>query len=132
VAKKEKRMRPQLWQPPVALSPEETAIVKRIRRAKLFIFLREQRQVLSSPDFQAELGALLYEEAAKGRPPIPPAQLALATILQAYQGYSMQHTPMRNGAHDDLRTGNVETCFLVTGSLGPVRGLSRNEAIAPA
>jgi hypothetical protein len=81
-------MRPPLWQPPVALSPEETAIVRRIHRAKLFIFLREQRQVLFSPDFQEELASTLYEDKPKGHPPIPPAQLALATILQAYTGVS--------------------------------------------
>src|SRR5258708_7308426 len=88
VAWKEERMRPHLWQPPVALSPEETAIVRRIHRAKLFIFLREQRQVLFSPDFQAELATSLYEDKPKGHPPTPPAQLALATILQAYTGVS--------------------------------------------
>ncbi|MGO8947042.1 MAG: IS1182 family transposase [Ktedonobacterales bacterium] len=81
-------MRPPLWQPSIALSPEETAIVRRIHRAKLFIFLREQRHTLFSPDFQAELGALLYEDKPKGHPPTPPAQLALATILQAYTGVS--------------------------------------------
>jgi hypothetical protein len=81
-------MRPLLWQPPVAMSPEETAIVRRIHRAKLFIFLREQRHRLFSPGFQAELAGMLYEDNPKGRPPIPPAQLALATILQAYTGVS--------------------------------------------
>ena len=81
-------MRPQLWQPPVALSAEETAIVRRIHRAKLFIFLREQRHTLFSPNFQAELASTLYEDKPKGHPPIPPAQLALATILQAYTGVS--------------------------------------------
>jgi len=33
-------MRPELWQPPIELSPTEQ-IVKRIKRAKLFTFLRE-------------------------------------------------------------------------------------------
>lgn len=81
-------MRPQPWLPPIALSPEEIAIVRRVHRAKLFIFLREQRHMLLSPDFQAELGALLYEDKPKGHPPIPLAQLALTTILQAYTGVS--------------------------------------------
>jgi transposase len=81
-------MQPHLWQPAVALSPEETAIVRRIHRAKLFIFLREQRHRLFSSNFQAELAATLYDDKPKGHPPIPPAQLALATLLQAYTGVS--------------------------------------------
>jgi transposase len=78
-------MRPALWQPPIALSPAELAIVTRVRRAKLFVFLRHHRHALFSPDFQAEL-ATLYQDAPQGQPPIPPAQLAL--ILQAYTGVS--------------------------------------------
>ena len=81
-------MRPHLWQPPVELSPAETAIVRRIHRAKLFVFLREQRHQLFTPDFQEELAHELYADRPKGHPPIPPAQLALATILQAYTGVS--------------------------------------------
>lgn len=81
-------MHPHLWQPPVALNAEEAAIVRRIHRAKLFIFLREQRHRLFAPEFQRELALLLYAASPKGRPPTPPAQLALATILQAYTGVS--------------------------------------------
>jgi hypothetical protein len=36
-------MRPPVWQPPIALSRAEQTIVSRIRRAKLFIFLRRIR-----------------------------------------------------------------------------------------
>ena len=81
-------MRPQVWQPPVALSALETGIVKRVHRAKLFVFLRAQRHMLFSAAFQEELAALLYEDHPKGHPPLPPAQLALATLLQAYTGVS--------------------------------------------
>jgi hypothetical protein len=80
-------MRPVMWQPPVALSLEEQSIVGRIRRAKLFVFLRERRHELFSEAFQAELGAL-YPDRPLGQPPIAPAQLALALILQAYMGVS--------------------------------------------
>lgn len=59
----------------------------RIRRAKLFLFLRRRRHELFDEAFQAEL-ASLYRDSAKGQPPVPPAQLALATILQAYTGVS--------------------------------------------
>src|SRR5712691_6075856 len=81
-------MRPHVWQPPVALTHEEAAIARRIHRAKLFIFLRQQRHVLFTDAFQEELATTLYAAKPKGHPPMPPAQLALATILQAYTGVS--------------------------------------------
>lgn len=80
-------MRPHLWHPPVELSSTEAAIVKRIKRAKLFVFLRSIRHLLFDEAFQAEL-ATLYAPTAQGHPPIPPAQLALTTLLQAYTGAS--------------------------------------------
>ncbi len=80
-------MRPSVWHPPVELSPIEQAIVKRIRRAKFFVFLRQHRHEIFSDEFQAELGAI-YKDSPFGQPPVPPAQLALATILQAYVGDS--------------------------------------------
>src|SRR5919199_1186457 len=80
-------MRPLLWHPPIELSMAERTIIKRIRRAKLFIFLRHHRHALFSDAFQQEL-ATLYKDAPQGQPPVPPAQLALALILQAYTGVS--------------------------------------------
>ena len=80
-------MRPQTWNPPVNLSSLEQKIVARIKRAKLFTFLREIRHLLFDEAFQKEL-ALMYAEQPKGHPPVPPAQLALTTILQAYTGAS--------------------------------------------
>jgi transposase len=71
----------------VELSQAEEAIVKRIRRAKFFVFLRRHRHELFSVEFQSEL-ATIYKDSEFGQPPIPPAQLALATILQAYTGDS--------------------------------------------
>jgi len=80
-------MRPALWQPPVECSPAEQKIVARIRRAKLFVFLRQYRHEIFDEAFQTEL-AQDYAASSKGQPPVPPAQLALATILQAYTGVS--------------------------------------------
>src|SRR6266508_623988 len=80
-------MRPPPWQPSVELSPLEQSIMKRIKRAKLFVFLRQHRHALFDATFQDEL-ATIYQDAPQGQPPIPPAQLALATILQAYTGVS--------------------------------------------
>jgi hypothetical protein len=80
-------MRPATWQPPVETSAAEEQIIKRIKRAKLFIFLRRHRHHLFTPEFQVELAGL-YKDAAPGHPPVPPALLALALILQAYTGVS--------------------------------------------
>ena len=80
-------VRPVVWRPPVQPSPAEQAVIKAVRRAKLFVFLRQHRHELFDEQFQAEL-AQAYGDSPKGRPPVPPAQLALATILQAYTGVS--------------------------------------------
>jgi transposase len=82
-----KNMQPPSWQPPVALSVQEEQIVKRVRKAKLFVFLRQHRHELFNEAFQQEL-ANLYRPAERGQPPIAPAMLALALILQAYMGIS--------------------------------------------
>jgi hypothetical protein len=76
-----------MWRPPVELSAAEQAIIRRIRRAKLFVFLRQHRHELFDEQFQAELAGV-YADARHGQPPVPPAQLALALIVQAYQGVS--------------------------------------------
>jgi Transposase domain (DUF772) len=80
-------MRPSSWHPPVAPSSLEETIITRIKRAKLFVFLRYHRHQLFDNAFQKELAAL-YAPSSRGQPPIPPAQLALAAILQAYTGVS--------------------------------------------
>ena len=80
-------MRPAYWHPPVELALAEETIVKRIRCAKLFVFLRLYRHELFDEAFQSELAAA-YDESTHGQPPVPPAQLALALILQAYTGVS--------------------------------------------
>jgi hypothetical protein len=65
----------------------EQEVTRRIKRAKLFVWLREHRHELFDADFQAELAGM-YQDKPVGQPPTPPAQLALATILQAYTGAS--------------------------------------------
>ena len=80
-------VRPVVWRPPAEPSPAEQAVIKAVRRAKLFVFLRLHRHELFDEQFQAEL-AQAYADRPKGQPPVPPAQLALATILQAYTGVS--------------------------------------------
>lgn len=80
-------MRPVYWLPPIELSATEQTIIKRIRRAKVFVFLRQHRHEVFNEAFQQELAGL-YQESQRGQPPVPPALLALATILQAYTGVS--------------------------------------------
>jgi len=75
-------MRPPLWHPPIARSPAEHALIKRIRRAKLLVFVRHHRHELFGDAFQ-HAWATRYTASAQGYPPVPPAQLALATILHA-------------------------------------------------
>ncbi len=80
-------MQPETWKPPVELSQQEEQIVKKIRKAKLFVFLRQHRHELLDEAFQEEL-ASLYRKAERGQPPVAPAMLALALILEAYTGVS--------------------------------------------
>src|SRR2546425_8161260 len=80
-------MQPALWKPPVELSQQEEQIVKKIRKAKLFVFLRKHRHELLDEAFQQEL-ASLYRKAERGQQPVAPAMLALALILEAYTGVS--------------------------------------------
>jgi transposase len=80
-------MRPGVWQLRVECSRLEREVIKRIKRAKLFVWLREHRHELFDEAFQAELAGM-YADKPVGQPPVPPAQLALATILQAYTGAS--------------------------------------------
>jgi len=61
--------------------------MRRVKRAKLFVFLRERRHEIFDERFQEELGEI-YQDSRLGQPPVPPAKLALATILQAYTGVS--------------------------------------------
>ncbi|NEO66094.1 MAG: transposase [Moorea sp. SIO4G2] len=80
-------MRPLFWNPPIALSPSEQQVAKKIRKAKLFLILREIRHQLFDEQFQTEL-ATLFKDSTVGKCPVPPAQLGLAIILQAYMGVS--------------------------------------------
>ncbi|GHO85710.1 hypothetical protein KSZ_37160 [Dictyobacter formicarum] len=60
-------MQPEVWQPPIALSTQEEQIVTRIRRAKLFVFLRKHQHVLFDEAFQRELANLYDDSLRHGR-----------------------------------------------------------------
>ena len=80
-------MRPEYWQPPIELSLSEARVMQRIKRAKLFVFLRQIRHELFDAAFQADLNEI-FQNSEVGQPPVPPAQVALTIILQAYTGAS--------------------------------------------
>ena len=51
-------MRPPVWNPPIELSASEQKIAQRIRKAKLFLFLRQIRHELFDLEFQQKLAKL--------------------------------------------------------------------------
>lgn len=76
------------WNPSAALSRREQYLVGRMTRTgKLFAFLRLHRHELFDDAFQAELEEM-YRSSGEGKPPVAPALLAMAVLLQAYTGAS--------------------------------------------
>jgi hypothetical protein len=77
-----------LWEPPQGLSALEKRIASSMKRVrKLLPFLREHRHEIFDRGFQEELGGI-YRQSGAGKPPVPPAQLAMALLVQAYLGVS--------------------------------------------
>src|SRR5206468_3573553 len=73
-----------MWNPPIALTPEEKTIAARTRKTrKFFVLLREHRHELLDADFQETL-AQSYRSEPGGQAPVEAGLLALATLLQAY------------------------------------------------
>src|SRR3984957_4672067 len=76
------------WTPSMTYSRQEPFLMKRLARTrKLFGFLREHRHELFDESFQSELEAM-YRGTGAGKDPVPPAQMAMALLLQAYHGMS--------------------------------------------
>src|SRR5271154_1061305 len=76
------------WFPRVALSKREQFLIGRMTRTgKLFAFLRQHRHELFDDAFQAELEGM-YRGSGAGKDPTPPALLAMALVLQSYEGVS--------------------------------------------
>jgi hypothetical protein len=70
------------WSCPTELTAEEARIARMLHRiGKFYVFLREIRAELFDEAFQAELAAV-YQP--RGTAPVPPALLAMVTLLQAY------------------------------------------------
>src|SRR5712692_9016667 len=76
------------WNPHRPYTTQEEFLMRRLGRTrKLFAFLRAQRHELFDDAFQAELEGL-YRETGAGKAPVPPALLAMVTLLQVYLGSS--------------------------------------------
>ena len=70
------------WACPTELTAEERRVAQALHRiGKFYVFLREVRAELFDEAFQAELAAV-YQP--RGTAPVPPALLAMVTLLQAY------------------------------------------------
>lgn len=96
------------WFPKEALSKREEQVCARCKRnGRLYPFLRRHRHELFDEEFQAELAGM-YSDSAKGQPPVPPALLAMVTILQAADGVSDEGAV--NEAAFDVRWQMVLGC----------------------
>jgi hypothetical protein len=107
-------MRPRLCRSPVTLSEQVETAVKRIRRAKLFVFLRQVRHLLFGEEFQVEL-ASLYLDSPIGQPPVR----ARLTLHRA--SGTTRDCPRRRRKPLGMRTGH----FPVTASKAASRSSSR-------
>jgi hypothetical protein len=75
------------WDVPTEMSVEETKVAKRLHRVgRFYVFLREIRRELFEGGFEEELEGA-YKK-ARGTEPLPPALLAMVTLLQAYDQVS--------------------------------------------
>ncbi len=73
------------WNYPIELTKQEQMICNRLKNhGKLFVFLRTNRHLIFTEEVNQQLLSM-YKDHPKGRPPVPAAQLAMATLLQAYE-----------------------------------------------
>ncbi|MCP4967919.1 MAG: IS1182 family transposase [bacterium] len=76
------------WNPRTRTTKQEDLLLKRSRKKrKLFAFLREHRAQLFDDAFQEEL-ARMYRDTGAGKDAAPPAQMAMALVMQGYLGLS--------------------------------------------
>lgn len=76
------------WNPPVGLTQQEEMILKHLKRTrKLYAFLRQHRHEILDDELQRALEDA-YRDTGAGKDPKPPAMMAIATIMQAYERVS--------------------------------------------
>ncbi len=122
------------WNPQRPYTTQEEFLMRRLGRTrKLFAFLRAQRHELFDDAFQAELEGM-YRETGAGKVPVPPALLAMVTLLQAYLGSSDAEAVELSGV--DLRWQLGLDCLGATapafsqGAVGEVRARLIRTAMA--
>jgi IS5 family transposase len=71
-----------IWTTETELTNLEQRIVKRCGKRRVFVFMRELRHRIFDEAMQVRLAAA-YKEIARGKERVPPAQLAMALLLQA-------------------------------------------------
>jgi IS5 family transposase len=71
-----------IWTTQRELTGLEQRIVKRCAKRRVFVFLRELRHRIFDEAMQTRLAAA-YNEVTRGKERVPPAQLAMALLLQA-------------------------------------------------
>jgi hypothetical protein len=113
------------WNPRQTCTKAEEWLMRRLGRTrKLFAFLRAHRHELFDDVFQAELETM-YRDTGAGKPPVPPALLAMVTLLQAYLQVSDAEAVELSGV--DRRWQLVLDCWDATeppfsqGALGELR-----------
>src|SRR6185312_14033290 len=76
------------WTPASKTTRQEDVLLQRLdKRRKLFGFLRLHRGELFDDAFQVELESM-YRDTGAGKDPVAPALLAMAILLQGYDGVS--------------------------------------------
>lgn len=79
---------PARWKPAVELTKQEQFILKRLGKVRTLLpFLRRHRHELFDETFQAELDTM-YRASGAGKDAVPPAMMAMATLLQGYLNVS--------------------------------------------
>jgi hypothetical protein len=72
------------WMPPREISEQEEHFLERMKQTgKLFAFLRRHRHEVFDEGFQGELEGM-YRDTGAGKAPVPPALMAMATLVQGY------------------------------------------------
>jgi len=76
------------WTPSRTYTKQEQLLLGRLKRKRaLYAFLRNHRHELFDEKFQEELESM-YRDSGAGKPPKPPALMAMVLLLQGYSGAS--------------------------------------------
>ena len=106
-----------LWDCPIELSKKEKFICSKLKNSgKLFVFLREQRHRIFDEHMEQKL-LKLYADHPAGKPPVPAALLAMASLLQCYEQKSDAAAALE--AMFDVRWRMVLNCLSLDDETAP-------------